>query len=251
LSEFNFRPPAWYETLPSTNTWLLEQVKTRPETPHGTVVAARAQTAGRGRQQRSWSTVPGCNLTFSFLWNAPVPPEHLPSMAQAISVGIAHFLHGSGLRPTIKWPNDVLVGGRKIGGILCETAAGAHPAIVAGIGLNVNMSADEAASIDQPATSMAIETGRTLPVDGVLDALLEALAPPLNRWSTGGFAAIQGDYTAFAAPVGSEVTVRDGDRHTSGTLAGFDGRGALCLTLADGTERRFYSGDVVAPQDLE
>lgn len=243
-----FCPITWHERLPSTNTWLIEQVKARPDTPAGTVVAARSQTAGRGRQQRRWQAEPGRNLTFSFLWNAPLAREYTASMAQAISVGIARFLAGEGVPPTIKWPNDVLVGGRKISGILCEVANTGrqdHTAIVAGTGLNVNMTAEEAAAIDQPATSLALETGREWGVETVLEGLLEDLVAPLNAWASGGFAAIREDYAAFGPRPGTPLRVRDGDRHVAGAFGGFTDHGALRLALERGSERVIYSGDVL------
>lgn len=245
-----FLPVEWHNRLPSTNTWLADRVKVHPDTPHGTVVAARAQTAGRGRQQRRWLTSPDQNLTFSFLWNAPVAPAHLPAMAQAIAVGIARFLASEGLTPTIKWPNDVQVAGKKIAGILCETVDAGIPGyrpVVAGIGLNVNMSAEDAAAVDQPATSLALETGEMRDLPDLLDELLDTLAQPLSAWATGGFAAIEAVYTRFTPTPGTVIQVRDGASHVSGRLAGFNSHGALCLTLENGETRVFYSGDVSAP----
>ena len=236
-----FLPVEWHDELPSTNTHLIERVKSDADTPSGAVVAARMQTAGRGRQARRWNTAPGQNLTFSFLWNAPVPPAYLPSMAQAISVGIARFLERQGVPPAIKWPNDVLAGGKKIAGILCERAGDAW---IAGIGLNVNMTAEAAAAIDQPATSLAIETGRAHRVDEVLERLLGELQAPLAAWATGGFAAICDAYAALSLSRGAAIRVRDGEHHVEGTLLGFSAHGGLRLGLPDGSERLLYSGDV-------
>ena len=118
MPPFQFLPVEWRDALPSTNTALIERVRRDLNTPSGVVLAARAQTAGRGRQQRRWNTAPGRNLTFSFLWNTPVPPDIAPAMALAIATGVARMLEAEGLAPTIKWPNDVQVSGRKIAGIL-------------------------------------------------------------------------------------------------------------------------------------
>lgn len=246
---FRFLPAEWHDRLPSTNTYLVERVRQRPDTPAGTVVAAREQTAGRGRQQRPWMTRRDQNLTFSFLWRTPVAPEHLPAMAQAISLGMAQFLGEAGLSPTIKWPNDVLAGGKKIGGILCECIDIGKPgptAIVAGVGLNVNMSAIEAAAIDQPATSLALETGHPWAIGDVLERLLGALVEPLDSWSARGFAGIRDGYTRFAPKPGAGMRVRDGEKHVEGHFAGFNGHGALLLSLENGEERTVYSGDLTA-----
>ena len=249
MAPFDFLPVAWHDTLPSTNTFLIEQVKANPDTPSGTVIAARAQTAGRGRQQRAWRAEANQNLTFSFLWNEVVPAEHIPSLAQTLSVGIAHMLSDAGLTPFIKWPNDVLLDQKKIAGILCEVANVGErkpTTIVAGLGLNVNMNGEEAARVDQPATSMAIETGRELDVEAALDQLLAALTQPINAWAQGGFPAIRSAYEERSYPPGSPITVRDGAHYTDGIHRGFNDDGALLLETDGGDLRTLYSGDVLS-----
>lgn len=244
---FAFQPVTWHDRLPSTNTWILDQVSHGSNLTDGMVVAARSQTAGRGRQQRQWHTAPGRNLTFSFLWTSALPPEHLPSMAQAISVGIVQFLAILGVGATIKWPNDVVVGGKKMGGILCETARrpnSGDTVVVAGIGLNINMNANEAARIDQPATSLALETDCAYAVEPLLDQLLGFLSPPLNAWGKEGFRGIEHTYAHLTVPPGTPICVRDGDRHTEGLLSGFTALGALRLVLENGTEKVIYTGDL-------
>jgi len=173
-SVFRFLPPEWVDELPSTNTELLARVRANKGLARGTVLAARTQTAGRGRQQRTWQTEPGRNLTFSFLWRGRVSEAWVPSLAQALSLGIATYIEGEGISAAIKWPNDILVSGRKISGILCERlgAGGDEAIVVAGIGLNVNMTPEEAAKIEQPATSLRIETGAERSVESTLDGLL-------------------------------------------------------------------------------
>lgn len=245
-SNFRFLPVEWHDSLPSTNTSLLERVRHDPDILHGTVIAAREQTAGRGRQQRRWIAAPKGSITFSFLWSAPLLPEFVPSMAQAISVGLCHALHPY-VRPAIKWPNDVLVHGKKIGGILCERVdAGdtGRAVIVAGIGLNVNMGREGADSIDQPVTSLALETGSTFSTESVLSRLLDALVAPLTAWGRQGFAGIRDDYTHLGAEPGVLLRVRDGEKHTTGILLGYSDQGALTLRLESGEERTFYCGDV-------
>ena len=210
------------------------------------MVAARAQTAGRGRQQRAWIAAPNENITVSFLWNAAVAAEFIPAMAQAISVGICEAIEPH-VSPTIKWPNDVLVGGKKIAGILCERVGeGVDGAalIVAGIGLNVNMGREGAEDIDQPVTSLALETGVAMNTDAVLLQLLNGLVAPLNAWGSQGFAGIRDDYLRRSAAMGTPLRLRDGDKHTTGIFQGYSAQGALVLRLDSGEERVFYSGDV-------
>jgi BirA family transcriptional regulator, biotin operon repressor / biotin---[acetyl-CoA-carboxylase] ligase len=249
VAPFKFLPVTWHDTLPSTNTFLLERVKALPDTPSGTVIAARTQTAGRGRQQREWRAEANRNLTFSFLWNGEVDADHIPSLAQALSVGIAQSLDDAGLSPFIKWPNDVLVDQKKIAGILCEivnVGEGMPTAIVAGIGLNVNMNGDEANQVDQPATSMAMESGRDQDVETVLDQLLSALTQPIYAWANGGFTAIRSAYEKRSYAPGAPITVRDGALYIEGLHRGFNDDGALLLETDGGDVRTLYSGDVLS-----
>ncbi len=167
-------------------------------------------------------------------------------MAQAISVGICEALEAY-VSPVIKWPNDVLVGGKKIGGILCERLAGGcagNSLVVAGIGLNVNMGRAGADTIDQPVTSLALETGAAFETERVLSRLLAALVAPMNAWGNAGFAGIRDAYLRRSAALGTLLRVRDGEKHTTGTFLGYSHQGALVLRLEGGEERVFYSGDV-------
>lgn len=182
----------------------------------------------------------------SFLWNGPVAPEFVPSMAQAISVGICAALEPH-VSPSIKWPNDVLVDEKKIGGILCERVAGGcagNTLIVAGIGLNVNMGREGAEAIDQPVTSLALETGSTFDTKHVLHRLLDALVSPLAAWADNGFPGIREAYLRRGAAEGTALRVRDGEKHTAGIFLGYSEQGALVLRLDSGEERVLYSGDV-------
>ncbi len=248
MTSFRFLPVEWHDSLPSTNTFLLDRVRAAPPTPAGTVIAAREQTAGRGRQQRAWIARSNENLSVSFLWKEAVPGDHVPAMAQAVSVGIARVLVAQGLQPTIKWPNDLLVDGKKIGGILCERLNTGNPlqtVIIVGIGLNINMDQEAAAQIDQPATSLAIEKGYIHGVDDILAALLDSLHSPLTAWAEKGFAGIREAYTDFSVTPGTSLRVRDGAQHVEGVFRGFSDDGALRLETYAGTLKTLYSGDVL------
>ena len=208
--------------------------------PDGYVLAARAQTAGRGRYQRRWLVQPGRNLTFSTLLRCQVPPMQLLSLPMAASLGVVEYLEAIGLAAHTKWPNDVLMGGRKICGILAERGAG----VVLGIGLNVNMDADEAAAIDRPATSMRIETGCEYAVEAVLDDLLKHLAAWIGRWEQGGFAALREAWGARCANIGEYVEVGEATDRRTGLVLGFGDAGQLLLREDDGTWGEVWAGDL-------
>ncbi|MDA0333958.1 MAG: biotin--[acetyl-CoA-carboxylase] ligase [bacterium] len=235
-----FLPPQWIERVASTNTSLLEQLAGGICLAAGTVLATDEQTAGRGRGDHQWQTKPGRDLACSFVLHAAGAAENLCSLSMAVALGVTDMLAGIGIIARTKWPNDVTVGHRKICGILPELShqawhQGDPAVVVVGVGLNVGMSHAEAAAIDQPATSVHMETGRTASARDLLPELLAALAPRLERWSLGGFASLRPDWENRCAGLGEVVTVIDGDTRRQGVLAGFGNGGQLLLTEAGRT----------------
>lgn len=229
----------WYARLPSTNTFLKERLNVEPDMLSGTVAAAREQTQGRGRRGREWLSAPGENLTFSVLLRGKYRPRDLPSASMAAAVAVAELLTAEGLNPALKWPNDVLVNGKKICGILSEGIAGG---VIIGIGLNVNMQCADC--IDQPATSVLLETGRRRDTDELLDRLLKYLSARLDDWAQGGFFKVRRSWEAKIPNIGRSVTVRDGGLFRSGVLAGFGDDGELLLRDERGVIHTIWAGDV-------
>ncbi len=229
----------WIDRLPSTNTFLKERLKLEPQLPSGTVVATREQTQGKGRRGREWLSAANENLTFSLLLRGTYEPRTLPAAAMAAAVSVAELLEKEGVHADLKWPNDVLVNGKKICGILSEGVPGG---IIVGIGLNVNMqSADH---IDQPATSMLIETSKRQNIDNLLEKLLPLLSVRLDEWAAGGFSKVRKNWEAKVPTIGKMISVRDGDCHRQGILAGFGEDGELLLQDATGTVSPVWAGDV-------
>jgi len=233
-SPMNFLPPEWIDRVASTNTTLVQRLENGVLLPAGTVLATDEQTAGRGRGEHQWLTNPGRDLACSFVMHAGVDARDLCSLSMAVALGVADLLDGFGIVAQTKWPNDVVVGQHKICGILPELpshpAKGKGPAVVVvGVGLNVGMSLDEASAIDQPATSVNIETGMSSAARDLLPGLLPALAPRLQGWMEGGFAALRQDWESRCTGLGQRVTVIDGDSRRQGILAGFGDAGQLRL----------------------
>jgi len=231
--------PQWYERLPSTNTFLKELVGVRNQLPSGTVVAAREQTQGRGRREREWLSFEGENLTFSVLVCENCEPRKLPSAAMAAALAVAELLASEGINASLKWPNDVLVNGKKICGILSEGITGG---IIIGIGLNVNMK--KADHIDQPATSVLMETAKHRDVDELLGKLLKHLSVRLDEWVQGGFPKVRKNWEAKIPNLGKSVTVRDGGALRTGLLAGFGADGELFLLDDAGNINAIWAGDL-------
>ena len=258
-----FLPAEWCERLPSTNAAVLERFG-RGAAAEGYVLAAREQTAGRGRFERQWVTQAGRDLTFSCLIRCS-DSGHLTSLPMAAALAVADLLEQIGLEPRTKWPNDVLVKGRKICGILAElppqgetgenfqldgkTQARAR-AVVLGIGLNVNMGAETAASIERPATSILLETGAERPVESVLQPLLGQLEYWCSRWRQGGFGSLKSAWCSRCEGLGGEVRIGDGGSMICGQMEGFGNRGQLRLRLPDGSRTEIWSGDLDAPDQL-
>jgi BirA family biotin operon repressor/biotin-[acetyl-CoA-carboxylase] ligase len=229
----------WYARLPSTNTFLKERLAVEGNLPSGKVIAAREQTQGRGRLDREWVSSVGANLTFSILLRGKYDIRNLPSASMAAAIAVAELLEAEGLKPALKWPNDVMVGGRKICGILSEGISGG---VIIGIGLNVNM--QNADHIDQPATSILMESGKRRDVDKLLDKLLKHLSVRLDEWAAGGFFAIRKNWEARIPNIGKSVTVRDGTAVRVGILAGFGPDGELLLRDKTGAVNAIWAGDV-------
>jgi BirA family biotin operon repressor/biotin-[acetyl-CoA-carboxylase] ligase len=229
----------WHEWLPSTNTFLKERLAAKRELPSGTVIAAREQTQGRGRRGREWLSLSGENLTFSIFLRVDCAPRKLPAATMAAAVAVAELLETDGLKPSLKWPNDVLVSGKKICGILSE---GIQNGVIIGIGLNVNM--QKADHIDQPATSVLIETGNRRNIDELLEELLKRLSVRLDEWTQGGFPEVRKNWESRVPDIGKTITVRGSGTVRAGVLAGFGRDGELLLREANGNISSVWAGDL-------
>ena len=236
----------WHERLGSTNAHMKASILRGETVRNRAVVAAREQTAGRGRQDRKWLSAPNTNLCFSVFVETGAELIEVPSLTMAAALAAVEMLQGQGVRAAPKWPNDVLVGDRKICGILSErveqNGTGAK-GIIVGVGLNVNMTAEEAGQIDRPATSVLLETGRAHDPARILDAFLPLLDFWIEEWVKGGFTALREVWLQRAGPLGKPLSVHDGDLIKSGTLAGFGEHGELLLQTGEGLET-IWSGEV-------
>jgi BirA family biotin operon repressor/biotin-[acetyl-CoA-carboxylase] ligase len=206
----------------------------------GTVVVAETQTAGRGRRGRVWKDAPGASLLMSIVLRTTLPPRRHPTVSIAAGVAVAEALRAvATLDARLKWPNDVLVGGRKIAGVLLERHG---DALVLGIGVNVTPDAIPAELAGQ-ATSITGE-GMTPDREALRGAVMDAVAGWKTRLEREGFEPLRARWTALAAMLGRRVTVDE----LTGTAVGLDGDGALLIQTDHGVTR-VVAGDVMeAPQ---
>jgi len=223
-----------FSSLGSTNTKAREL--SAEGVPEGTVVLSQAQTSGRGRQGRVWISEPGKNLLLSVILRPRLAPELLGIISLFASVSIAACLEKAcGKTVGCKWPNDVIISGRKICGILSETVltpAGVD-AVILGIGLNVNQEIFP----DEPGlnpTSMRLETGGEHDLAGVLCSLLGELEERYNSISGGNSGRIIDEWTRRSVILGSKVNVECGDSTFSGIALGVGPNGALLVNTAEG-----------------
>jgi BirA family transcriptional regulator, biotin operon repressor / biotin---[acetyl-CoA-carboxylase] ligase len=214
--------------------------------PEGTLVCALEQEAGRGRHGRRWESPPG-NLYCSLVLRPPVPAARAAQLGFAAAVALgeacAHFLP-SGTAITLKWPNDVLIGGRKVAGILLESRTqgdGGLRWLVIGIGVNL-VAYPEAT--EHPATSLAAAGANVTP-DAMLAALADRLLAWYEAWRGAGFAAVRAAWLGAAHGLGGEIRVRLPRDELSGRFAGLDEEGMLLLDLAEG-RRRIAAAEVFA-----
>jgi BirA family biotin operon repressor/biotin-[acetyl-CoA-carboxylase] ligase len=170
-----------YEYVASTTS---TQLLLPPEAPEGALVAADEQTAGRGRLGRRWLAPAGTSLLCSLQLRPAIASERLPELTGVAANACAEAVGAlTGLEPELKFPNDVLVGGRKLAGVLAEAR---EERVVLGIGVNVNVTTEELPQeVDRPATSVLVETGRELDRADLLAELLERLERRYDAWLSG------------------------------------------------------------------
>lgn len=212
--------------------------------PSGTVVVAEEQTAGRGRRGRSWFASRGDSLTFSLLWRF-APGTAPAGLSLAVGVAVARALTKVGVgEAALKWPNDILKNGGKLGGILVELVPGAPHAAVIGIGMNLRLPAGM--PDDVRATSACIEEagGAAVDIDDLLASLLSELLITLEVFADEGFAGVRAGWMARHAFQDARVTLSsDFGVPRNGICRGVDTDGALLLET-DGRVERILSGEV-------
>jgi len=219
-----------YSDIDSTQSlarhYLLEE-----EADEGTVVIADQQSAGYGRQKRHWESPPG-NLYLSLILKPEGKPiETYSQLAFVMAVGIKRALHSffSSLPLSLKWPNDVLVDGKKISGILIEVEG---ESVIIGVGVNVNSSPSEATHLNEYLYS-------PVTIEDVLKSVLKSLWQTYQEWSESGFEMIQKEWTDHAYMFGQALE-RDG---TMGTFVGLSAEGAMLLKTEDGSIQKITKVD--------
>jgi BirA family biotin operon repressor/biotin-[acetyl-CoA-carboxylase] ligase len=211
---------------------------------HGTIVIARAQRAGRGRDGRPWASPPDTGLYLSAVIRPPLPLVDVPPITLAIGIGLCDAARALGAHAVLKWPNDALVAGKKLAGVLVEAHSQGHrvDAVIVGIGVNL---ASTALPPELAAIATSLEDAVGAPVDRA--ALIAQLLAHVERWVdryvASGLPAIAPAWRDRMA-AGVAVRARVDGVELCGEVAGLDGDGALLLRDPTGRSHRVRSGDV-------
>ncbi len=216
--------------------------------PEGTVVIADCQTGGRGRMKREWFSPPGMNLYASLILRPGFPAALASPLTIMAGVAVAgaldHYCPG---RVQLKWPNDALVGSKKISGILTEIKTFGRQVefVVLGIGVNINMrKGDFGFPLEQTATSLREETGSHISRLEVAGRIFAEIGRYYQLLSQEGMAAIREKWLAYSGLAGKYVEITFGGEISGGTVTGIDETGALIIRPKSGGERRIIAGDV-------
>ncbi len=236
-----------FVTIDSTNTWAKQNVHLLPRDSM-TVVTADAQTAGRGTFNRQWVSPYKQNIYASFCFFLEKLQPDIGNIPQLLALSIVRVLKIFQINARLKWPNDVLVSGKKIAGILTETVDyNGEVCVVVGVGLNVNMPLEILGQIGNPATSLLVESGKEYDVESVLSLLGKEFVSGLDLFFANGFSPFVHAYREhfFVSPA-QMLHCRDGKIRCEGFFEGIDDRGALRLRLVDGTIKTLVAGELNA-----
>lgn len=230
-----------YKTVDSTNEaakiWARD---TSEPAPHGAIVTADSQSAGRGRLGRDWASPAGKGVYLSAVWRPQLSLEESGRLALIVALAAAHALEeAADVKVQTKWPNDVLLDGRKVGGILCEgeLEGGRLKFAIAGVGLNINFEEQDLPERPlYPATSLLIATGEEYEIQDVCDGLARSLETEYKLLDTGKWDAQRGEFIQRCVLIGEHVKVDTGMQVVEGLATGIDDAGSLLVQTSDGMQ---------------
>lgn len=230
------------------STQILAHEEAQNGAPDGMVIIADEQTSGKGRLSRHWSSAAGKGIWMSVITRPELTPQQAPQMTLVAAVAIVRAIEElTELTPTIKWPNDILVGGRKLTGILTELQADPDrvKAIILGIGMNVNQQPqDFPEEIHSIATSLRIEQGQSVHRDQLTAKVLDYLETYITLYVDKGFAPIKLLWEGYSDSIGKRIRISTLHDTYEATAKGISEDGRLEVMLDDGTIRGIYSADI-------
>ncbi len=232
-------------TVDSTNTWAKRNAPTFNPF-HLTCITSEEQTAGRARQLKKWISPKGANLYMTVYLVIPENASYQSNLGQIMALSAADLLLEMKVPTEIKWPNDLLVHQKKMGGILTETVSCKNSVGMAiGIGLNVNMPEDILKTIDQPATSLHLVLHKTLQPASLVKPLLQLFISHFSTLQTQGFAPFQTRFQKLLAYKGRTITVHMPGKVIEGTCDSITSDGRLKLLLPAGNFISLSVGEII------
>ena len=232
------------DQVDSTNKWAKDNYRNL-DLSQFTRITADEQTAGYGRFNRFWLSPKGLNIYLTYFFTLNKDKANLNNLTQILSLSITKLLHKKGLTSQIKWPNDILIKDKKIAGILCETIdLGEKYGIILGAGINVNMPRKLLSSINQPATSFKLETGKTYQREELIKILEEFFFSDFQRYIKEGFTPFYKTYESLLKDKGKIITLKQYQHSVTGILHSLNSDGRLNLLLSSGDIKTFSSGEI-------
>jgi BirA family biotin operon repressor/biotin-[acetyl-CoA-carboxylase] ligase len=226
------------DVVPSTHDWIKSHLH-QLDPKKMSCVTAEGQTAGRGRMGRKWVSPTGKNIYASLFFTTE--SCFLPNMGQVLALACTTVLKSYGFAPQIKWPNDILIGEKKVAGILAEAVSGG---VILGIGINVNMEEEVLKTIDQPATSLACLSKKEWDRQEILQAVVHQFAHNLAQLESQGFSSFHRIFESQLAFRDQEISVRDSGHTLHGVCEGITVDGRLKLRIPSGEVLTLMTGDL-------
>ena len=231
-----------FQTLDSTNKYVGERADYSTS-----VVFAERQTSGRGRRGKTWVSPFAANIYMSILWDFEQGAQALEGLSLGVGVAVRRALVELGLdNVSLKWPNDIYVAGKKLGGILLEMLGdpAGQCSVIIGVGINVSMPETTAADIDQPWTDLRAESKEPISRNKLAAVLVDKIFTLLADFETVGFAQYRDEWQAADAFKGQQGTISTPRDSISGTVVGVDNSGAVQLRLTSGEVQSFIGGEL-------
>lgn len=237
-----------FDTIDSTNTWTKHHA-TELDPQALTVVTASEQTAGRGRFKRQWVSPNGQSVYATFGFFVDKHRKDIGNLPQILAISASKVLEGLSFHPKLKWPNDILLSGKKVSGILCETTPlSDHLCIALGIGLNVNMGMDLLKQIDRPATSLFVEDGVERSIEEVTKQITDHFKKDLMIFLEDGFYPFYQSYLERLVHREGDLIRFDDNRVVwEGIFQRITPEGALNLYIPSTNQTKtFHSGEIIS-----
>lgn len=233
-----------FDTLDSTNEY--GKTLAKKEFVHGTLIVADSQTAGKGRRGRVWQSPKGSTISMSLCLEPKLATDHVAGLTLVMALAVAEAIAEiAKVRPQIKWPNDIVLNGKKICGILTEMCFKAEGyAVIIGVGMNVNTETFPE-EICEIASSLKMETGREISREALIASMMKYFEKYYGQYEqTEDLSRLRSHYESMLANQGKEVYVLDPQMPYKGVAEGITSEGNLIIVCEDGTKRCVYSGEV-------